>query len=225
MKIITNLFLSFLFLISSINSSAQSKNEQILNMKKYKNLKVKAVSLVEYEYTLEGNREPKGTLKQQIDYDQEGRKIESRVYSGNEVYHKTNFVYDDNNIEIRYYWGYEDGTKFKVIHYYDNKGFLTHSEQYDNRSFVNLTKEYNYDSKGKLAKEITKLHGEEFYYEYRYDIDGNLITKISSPWGGRNKERTDYTYYENGLVKEANTFDILDDPVNTIEYTYQFYKN
>lgn len=225
MKIITNLLLTCLLLICSLESSAQSKNEQILNMKKYKNLKVKTVSLVEYEYTLEGNRKPKGTLKQQIDYDQEGKKIESRVYNDNELYHKTSFVYDENNIEIRYYWGYEDGTKFKVIHYYDNKGFLTHSEQYDNRSFLNLTNEYYYNSIGKLSKEVTKLHGEEFYYEYKYDSDGKLIAKISSPWGGRNTERTIYSYNENGLVLETNTFDILGDPVNTIEYKYQFYKN
>ena len=226
LQIITliNSIIILLFLTCALEVMSQSKTEQLIQIKKYKNLKVKNVSLFEYNYTIEGERNKDGFLREQIDYDQEGRKTESRRYDGEKLYQKFKYNYDENNIEVRYYWENDDGDKFKVVHQYDNRGFLIKSEEYNKSSLIKMTIEYFYNSKGKLEKEVHN-YAEHLIFEYKYDLNGNLIEKISSPWDGRNKEKTIFSYDENNLVIDAITFDILGDPILEIVYKYQFYQN
>lgn len=226
MKIcIINSILIYSFFICSLELAAQSKSDQLFEIDKYKNLKVKSASLFEYRYTIEGKRENDGFLIQQIDYDETGRITEIKRYNNNELYNTTKYIYDENNILIRDYFEYVDGVKFKTIHHYDNRGYLIKSDQYDESSFIVLTIEYFYNSLGKTQKEVHSLYNEEFYYEYKYDSNGNIIEKISSPWGGKNQEKTIYNYNENGLIIDSNTFDILGDQIKSVTYNYQFYKN
>ena len=75
-----NSIIILLFLTYSLEVMPQSKTEQLIQIKKFKNLKVKSVSLFEYSYTIEGKRNKDGFLREKINYDQEGRKTESSRY-------------------------------------------------------------------------------------------------------------------------------------------------
>ena len=217
-------FIILLPFINYLNIYSQSKSNQLIEVERYKSLRVKSVNLFEYSYTIEGEMKENGFLREQIYYDKEGRKTESKTYDGDKIYEKTKYVYDKNSIEIRYYWENVIGNKFKVVHFYNDQGFLIKSLQYNELSLANWKTEYIYNSIGQLIKEIHRYSG-EYFYEYKYDMNGNLTEKTSSPWGGRNKEKTVYTYNDDNLIMEANTFDVEGDPIKTIVYKYLFYKN
>lgn len=122
--------------------------------------------------------------------------------------------------------------------YFDSEGRITKIERYDISGDICDSKKYSSDkTQTNETLENTQIKNDSLTVKI-FNPQGELLNKITHTYNGQGKktsrikfdnherliEKTTYTYYENGLIKQDIYWNTdIDKPEQIINYKYEFY--
>lgn len=150
----------------------------------------------------------KQKLIKSIEYfNQIGQLIKTELFNvKNDSIERTIFYsYDKNGNKISKVNSKKGENDFIEYFKYDEFGNLI---QHQKPSLITI---YTYNSIGKVQKEKSHYASGHFFYdvEYRYDDKKNKILMISFDSIGQNTSTSKWTYYNNGFIKEHQSFNSI----------------
>jgi hypothetical protein len=197
------------------------------------------------EYVNYKGDESKVMFKQNITYDNSGRKIREERYNGTDyqiikynyqnnklseivrsdvfgnIEHKRIFNYSGDICTINIYDG-KSNQEGKIINTYDNHDNIIESVEYDAKGTVK--EKYVYKFAQNLMQEKTKYVLGNFIYkeEYKYDNNNNLIKVVKEEPKGKTFVNNIYKYDSEGKLIEEQWYD--NNPNENSKKTY-FYNS
>jgi len=170
-------------------------------------------------------------FKQNITYDNSGKKIREERFNGME-YQIIKYAYDGDKVSeiirsdiygdieqkrIFNYTGqictvsiFDNQSKNigKIINKYDNHGNIIESIEYDENGGLKEKYDYTFDENN-LLKEKTKHAGSNFIYQefYEYDSKNQLVKVIKEEPKGKKVTSNIYTYDSSGKLIEEQWYD------------------
>ncbi|MCB2195347.1 MAG: hypothetical protein KQH79_05785 [Bacteroidetes bacterium] len=197
------------------------------------------------EYVNYQGDESKVMFKQNITYDNSGRKIREERYNGTDyqiikynyknnklseiirsdvfgnIEHKRIFNYNGNICTVNIFDG-KSNVAGKIINTYDDNNNIIESIEYDAKG--NVKEKYLYKFENNLMQEKVKYVLGNFRYkeEYKYDNNNNLIKVIKEEPQGTTFVNNIYKYDSEGKLIEEEWYD--NNPNENSKKTY-FYNN
>lgn len=180
-------------------------------LKKKKLKSVKRIAKVLRSFTMTGSGE-EGTeyLENFTEYNRDGHVVkDSRYLDNGNVEEVNSFVYDDQHRLVEHVLEYvPDEAVEKRIVERDTEGRIIRETKYYGDLSGEHT-EYIYNSSGEISE--IKYFDEEGDFSWReelnYDAKKNLVTRISFEATGTVKQKTDFTFSEDGLTVEEKISD------------------
>ena len=183
----------------------------------------KYISSTRYEYDANGNQTLKdydsssGSFKEMWEYDANGNMTLHALEQYSKRQYKYTFQYDEhgNNI-LKYTHDSKDQITYINAYTYDESGNLLADAQYYDEARRDKDQwsdkvVYQYDANGNLLKkESLSGYGNptvKSSSKYEYDANGNVTLYIWYRADGTEKQRKEYTYHPNGVIKSETVIE------------------
>lgn len=199
------------------------------------------------EYANYKGEEGKLLFKQNITYDNSGKKIREERFNGME-YQTIKYSYTGDkvseiirsdiygDVEQKRIFKYTgkictvsilDGQSInigKIVNKYDNQDNIIESTEYDDKGNITESYDYKFEFESNLLKEKTKYAGENFIYRefYEYDTKNQLIKVIKEKPKGKKVTNNIYKYDTEGKLIEEQWYD--NNPTEYSKKTYLYDK-